>query len=248
MLVNLGRLYDLQRFYRLLEGHEHRLGGKRKLGNCNGRMAWPQRGVYFFFEPEEIRSDSGTGLRVVRVGTHALKEGSRTTLWTRMSQHRGVSRTGGGNHRGSVFRQHVGTAIMAQNPTLPCSTWGEGRTAKREIRDQEHELEVQASQVIGAMPFLWLGVEDPAGSESFRGYIERNSIALLSNYCKPALDPPSEAWLGTSCKAERVRASGLWNHRHVDELYSPDFLDVLERLVSSGVTSSLRQTADQEGA
>ena len=29
-----------------------------------------------------------------------------------------------------------------------------------------------------------------------RGYIERNAIALLSNYGKPAIDPPSPGWLG----------------------------------------------------
>ena len=33
-------------------------------------MYWPQRGVYFFMEDGEERSDSGSGLRIVRVGTH----------------------------------------------------------------------------------------------------------------------------------------------------------------------------------
>jgi hypothetical protein len=31
------------------------------------------------------------------------------------------------------------------------------------------------------MPFVWLSLGDEASSESRRGYIERNSIALLSN-------------------------------------------------------------------
>ena len=30
-------------------------------------------------------------LRIVRVGTHGLKTGSRSTLWGRLSQHRGTS-------------------------------------------------------------------------------------------------------------------------------------------------------------
>jgi hypothetical protein len=63
-------------------------------------MVWPKRGVYFFFETGESRSDSGSGPRVVRVGTHALREGSRAKLWTRLSQHQGTITTGGGNHRG----------------------------------------------------------------------------------------------------------------------------------------------------
>jgi hypothetical protein len=82
------------------------------------------------------------------------------------------------------------------------------------------------------MPFLWLAVEDAPGPESLRGYIERNAIALLSNYKRPALDPASAAWLGHSCDRERVRASGLWNSNHVEESYDPAFLETLSKLVS----------------
>jgi hypothetical protein len=52
-------------------------------------MKWPARGVYFFREAGESRSDTGEGLRVVRVGTHALKAGGSTTLWSPLSTHRG---------------------------------------------------------------------------------------------------------------------------------------------------------------
>jgi hypothetical protein len=30
---------------------------------------------------------------------------------------------------------------------------------------------------------------------------------------------------------ERVRQSGLWNNRHVDETYDPRFLDVFESIL-----------------
>ena len=63
-------------------------------------MSWPKRGVHFFREPGEVRTDSGTGPRVVHVGTHALKAGSQTKLWDRLSQHRGAKRSGIGNHTG----------------------------------------------------------------------------------------------------------------------------------------------------
>ena len=46
------------------------------------------------------------------------------------------------------------------------------------------------STVIGAMPFLWLAVDDEPGAESLRGDIERNAIALLSNFGKQPVDPP----------------------------------------------------------
>ena len=43
-------------------------------------------------EDGEVRSDSGTGPRIVRVGTHALTEGSGTKLRTRLSQHHGQTK------------------------------------------------------------------------------------------------------------------------------------------------------------
>jgi hypothetical protein len=95
-----GREQHLKLFYDLLDDLEQSLGGARVLSQCDGRMGWPQRGVYLFREPGENRSDTGLGPRIVRVGTHALKTGSGTKLWTRLSQHRGQARSGGGNHRG----------------------------------------------------------------------------------------------------------------------------------------------------
>jgi len=191
MTVSDDRLHDLIRFYEILDVLAERIGGPRTLAECTGRMRWPERGVYFFQEYGENRSDSGTGLRIVRVGTHALKTGHRTTLWKRLSQHRGAARTGIGNHRGSIFRQLVGTALSATNKMM-VPTWGQGRFAPKHIREKEKPLEKLVSRTIGQMPFLWLDVPDPPGPESLRGYIERNAIALLSNYNRPVLDPPSE--------------------------------------------------------
>ena len=84
------RLADTRRFYDLLDRLEGRIGGRGMLSDCNGRMNWPNRGVYFFCEAGEVRSGSGAGLRVVRVGTHGLKAGSRSTLWKRLAQQQGI--------------------------------------------------------------------------------------------------------------------------------------------------------------
>ncbi len=81
------------------------------------------------------------------------------------------------------------------------------------------------------MPFLWLDINDEPGPDSLRGNIERNAIALLSNYGKMSLDPPSPTWLGQFCNRPLVRESGLWNQNHVAERYDPAFLDSLEELV-----------------
>ena len=174
-------LSHLQTFYSLLGQLEEQAGGPRKLDNCSGIMSWAKRGVYFFREPNEDRSDTGAGSRIVRVGTHALKLGSSTTLWTRLSQHRGQKKTGGGNHRGSIFRLLIGASLIEER-RLEFPTWGEGSTASSEIRASEVALECEVSRVIGAMPFLWLAIEDEPGPGSLRGYIERNAIALLSNF------------------------------------------------------------------
>jgi hypothetical protein len=206
-------------------------------------MDWPARGIYFFFEDGEERDESGIGLRVVRVGTHALKLGSRTSLWNRLSQHRGTEKIGGGNHRGSIFRLIVGAAVKRRDILVEPGSWGVGSdlsTAARKsgtdrdaIRRAEVELEITVSDHIRAMPFLWLPIDDPAGPDSLRGLIERNSIALLSNSGHDALDPSSEAWLGRHSDRERIRRSGLWNSNHVDEIHDPKFLPQLESLIES---------------
>ncbi len=81
----MDRHADLIRLYEALGSLEAILGGRHTLADSDGRMIWPARGVYFFFEPGEARSDTGVGPRVVRVGTHALKASSRTSLWQRLS-------------------------------------------------------------------------------------------------------------------------------------------------------------------
>ncbi len=231
------RLRDLRRFYELLSDLESRLGGARNLEDCSGRDGWPTRGVYFFFENGELRDHTGQGQRVVRVGTHALKSGSRTKIWTRLSQHKGVQKTGGGNHRGSIFRLIVGSAL-ANRDGLDYPTWGKGSSAPRETRNGEIDLERVVSKEVGAMPFLWLEIDDEPQPESLRGYIERNSIALLSNFDKNTLDPPSDNWLGNFSDRKLVRRSGLWNSRHVNDSYERDFLDIFEKMILGGAGKS----------
>lgn len=241
----MSRLTDLLRFYEALQRLGQGLGGYRHLAHCQGRMGWPSRGVYFFFESEELRHESGEGSRVTRVGTHALKEGSRSTLWERLSQHRGQAASRAGNHRGSIFRLLVGEALLLGDGAETLSSWGRGgdpgEAAKRLgrtrewVKTEELPLERRVSERIGAMPFLWLDIDDSPGPGSLRGYIERNAIGLLSNHNKPALDAPSPGWLGFCCSRERVRLSGLWNNNHVEDDYDPEFLNVLDRLVSKTI-------------
>ena len=242
---------DTARFYTLLARIEEKVGGRRRLAECDGGMDWPERGVYFFFEPGERRKHSGEGDRVVRVGTHALKTGSRTSLWSRLSQHRGRASTGIGNHRGSVFRGLVGRALARRGDCPLPPTWKRGTDDPRnrsgttstvarqfgmtraQVAADEADLERRVTAHIGRMPFLWLSVPDAPGPESARGRVERGAIGLLSHYTAPADDPPSAQWLGNHSDRERIRESGLWNSNHVDEPYDPAFLDEMERLIAA---------------
>ena len=119
---------DTQRFYDRLEG---RFGGRRVLADCIGGMNWRNRGIYFFCEAGEARSRSGAGLQVVRVGTHGLKAGSRSTLWKRLAQHRGTARDSGGNHRGSIFRLLIGIALAQQQGIDSAAILGRRRRSRR---------------------------------------------------------------------------------------------------------------------
>ena len=236
----MSRLADLERFYALIDRLSSRLGGTRTLADLRGFHDWPPRGVYFFFEPGEVRHESGEGLRIVRVGTHALGDGSRSTLRQRLGQHRGGN-TGGGNHRGSIFRLLIGQALLARGGLPPCPSWGVKSDAakacealgidRRTLATAEAPVEQAVSRHIAAMPFLWLDIGDEPGPESLRAFTEGNAIALLSNQERASLEPASPGWLGHSSDRPRVRGSGLWNQQHVDKTHDPTFLEALEKLI-----------------
>jgi hypothetical protein len=224
---------DVDRFYRSLAELSEASGGARALSTCTGRMEWPVRGVYFIFEPGEMRAD-GVTHRVVRVGTHALGPSS-STLWGRISQHRGVhggSTPGGGNHRGSVFRRHVGSALLTSGdwPSSIAATWGVGNNAIQETKKVEYPLERAVSERIGEMSVICLPVNDPPSRTSLRGIVERGSIGLLSRAARESIDIPSLRWLGHSSDRESIRSSGLWNVNHTDDGYDESFLTVLTNL------------------
>jgi hypothetical protein len=243
----MDRLDALRKLYDSLEHLKSRCGGMLTLSSCHGRLKWPERGIYFFFEPGEVRRESGDGPRVVRVGTHALTTTSKTSLWRRLSQHAGRKKSGGGNHRGSIFRLLVGEAMMRRDGLQEPASWGVkgDLTAAAEklgwqasdLRVSERPLEQAVSEYIGRLPFLIAAAEDTAGPSSARGFIERNAIALLSNYGRSPIDPPSSGWLGNWSTRDRVKGSGLWNNKHVDEEWSPELLTALDQCISR--TSSI---------
>jgi hypothetical protein len=221
MTQSLDRFYDLIGLLAALPGQ-----GK-PLREYTGRQPWPERGVYFFLEPGESRTDRSAS-RVVRVGTHAIAKGAKSRLWGRLRAHRG-SIDGRGNHRGSIFRSHVGAALLRRDGAL-LHTWGVGQSAARSVRDGEIDHEKRVSAHIGSMPITWVAVPDPPGPHSARALIERNSIALISNRLDP-IDTPGEDWLGSNSERAEIKRSGLWNLNHVTDHCDGTFLDLFAELV-----------------
>ena len=207
---------DLERFYSILSKLEK-------------PTSIPQQGVYLFFEPNELRCNQ-LSPRVVRVGTHALNHCAKSTLQNRLKSHIG-HRDGGGNHRVSVFRRHIGACIIKKEK-IDCPHWGKRFKPDRQTKAQIDLIERKVSAYIGNMTFLCVAVIDNLGPDSLRAYFERNMIGLLSNHQEP-LDPPSSQWLGHHSTSIEIRKSGLWNKNFVNHAYDEAFLDILEQHIKA---------------
>jgi hypothetical protein len=218
-----------ENFYHIMRRLYEAQKGGRRIRECTGKMLWPARGVYFVTEDQPAPTPHGMP-RITRVGTHAVSSGSRTSLWDRLSTHRGTE-SGGGSHRSSIFRLHVGRALMNLEHTVHWpDTWSKGQSASSSVRNSETTLERLVSRTIGDMKLLWLNVPGSAGPASDRAYIERNAIALLSRsvLLSPIL---KRSWLGNHSGDWRIAASGLWNLDHLFIRPDPAFLDILQSYV-----------------
>lgn len=230
--MTVERREALDQLYGAIDRLRAQLGGARRLEHATGDSGWPEQGIYLFFEDGELREDGLTS-RVVHVGAPALTATSRTALWQRLSQHRGqVAGTspGGGNHRGSALRYHVGTALIAREGWPEAAqAWGKGSRVGPDIRAREAELERATSQVIRRMPLLWLDVAEQAD----RARIVRDVTALLSNADRDTVDPPSPRWLGHHAERSEIRRSGLWNVDHVGDQPTGEGLARFQELVDA---------------
>jgi hypothetical protein len=190
----------------------------------------PKQGVYFFFDDSEPTTFSTSIPRLVRIGTHGVSAGSVATLRNRLRTHLGT-RAGAGNHRASVFRLHVGRAIIERDlleNDFP--SWGKGQSASKEITEREAPLEAKVSEYIGDLRVLFVPVLDTAGTGSMRATIERQFISMFTeNLC--AIEESSPTWLGRFSDKPSIRDSGLWNIRDVGSEYDPKFIPLLDGLV-----------------
>jgi len=247
-LSAMSRLGDLVHFYSLMDELEQKLGGAKKLYDCKQGIDWPVWGIYFFREEGEFRCltslathqlhTTNRKLRITRVGRHNISRYSGSNLWSRLQGHyKGSYRKSFGNHRKSVFRKHVGAALIRRDQ-LESPSWGKSLanvSDPGQIRRAELPLERDVDSLLGEMEVLWLEVNDMPSYEDFKALcdaIKQHSIALLSNFAKLPLDTPSQEWLGNFNPNYDLRTSGLWNQKYVWSKYDPNFLNTLEGLIA----------------
>jgi len=162
----------------------------------------PTDAIYFFLElGETVQVASQTVDRVVRVGTHRRDGRFRG----RIRQHYGAVGSLTGNKNSSVFRKHVGGAVLRKrNP-------GDARLLEWLMQNAPTftEVEQAVSQILhDIFTFACIQVDDAEERLS----LERGLIGLLAQY---PVGQPSCGWLGHHAAAQAVRASGLWNTQHV---------------------------------
>ncbi|WP_158666128.1 DUF6884 domain-containing protein [Pseudomonas sp. SWI36] len=190
----------------------------------------PKRGVYVFLDPRE-QNFLNAGPRIVRVGTHAVSSESKSTLRTRLRSHFGQI-DGGGNHRGSIFRLHVGRALLeSQKLGHKYSTWGDGQHASGEIREKEIELEKEVSGYLSNLEVFIIPIDDEPSKDSLRAHVETQLIALCTEDFEK-IDETAMDWLGKSSPMLPIVKSGLWNLRDVSKKYNPNDLGSVDHIIS----------------
>jgi hypothetical protein len=177
----------------------------------------PRNAIYFFYEEGEFcRHFDVIRPRIVRVGTH--REQNRFP--SRIRQHFG------GNKNGSVFRKHLGGAVLRRrNPDdFRLDKW-----LKQDTPTFKEVEELVTNKLAADFTFKCIAVED----KKERLDLEERLIATLAK-C-PGCEPSME-WLGHYAASEEIRQSGLWNVQHV---YS-------NKRMTQQYLSKLRELAHQE--
>jgi hypothetical protein len=226
---------ELQRLYEETETLRQRIDGPYYLSDVSADGNWPDRGIYIFFDPNTDFSSPSDQWCISRIGTVGDCKGSSATLWERLRAHRGTKRgqyQNGGNHRGSVFRRHVGEALIRQdNLENEYPHWGVPHRSLSDdidtqtLRKGEHPLEQQVSHYIRSLPFLWIDVPGEPGPDCERAMLEKNLIGLVAHGRKTVPGLIRNDWLGRSAAEASITRTGLWNLDHTAGLFDRNVID-----------------------
>lgn len=212
------RVSDLRTLYSHIA--EARKRGQTFLLGELAERTLPERGVYIFLDASE-QSAWSRGPRIVRVGTHGVSLGSKSSLRNRLRNHLGPSH-GIGSHRGSIFRLHVGRAMLEaggrNEPEVP--SWGVGQQAPKPVPDLEIALERRVTDYLRQLEVFVFAIDDPASKTSLRAVAETQLIGLMTAG-GVGLEAMSDRWLGNHSPVASIRQTGLWNVRDVGAPYRP---------------------------
>jgi hypothetical protein len=162
-----------------------------------------KNGIYILFEKGEKTKDGMN--RVVRVGINEKQD----RFLNRINDHFT------GNHRGSVFRKHIGRAILTKTNRgsyLPIWNLTNKQVAlKRDTINwaKENEIEKEVSAFIEEY-FTFSIVQ--INKEVQRMDLE---VKLISSLAFEAFNLPSKNWLGHFHPDLKIQQSGLWNIQHL---------------------------------
>lgn len=179
------------------------------------KNALPLNGIYIFYEKGETCPLGGIETdRIVRIGTHK----SDGRFAGRIRQHYGQVNSLRGNKNSSVFRKHVGSALIIRNDPkdIRLKDWitQDGPTYM--------EIEEQVSRELrNNFTFVCFSVD----TREERLDIESGLIALLAQL---PLGQPSDNWLGKYATSPDISRSGLWNTQHIGS--TPLSITQLQRL------------------
>lgn len=211
------RLRDLKALYQWIEGT--RASGQVFSFRSLAEQHLPKQGVYIFLDPREPNF-TGAGPRIVRIGTHAVSRGSKASLRGRLRNHLGPA-TEVGNHRGSIFRLHVGRALLESSGGHHLlATWGDGQDAALDVKAAEAQHEIMVSRYLQELEVALIAILDEPNKDSLRAIVEAQLIALCTEDMQP-IDRPTSDWLGRHSPVAQIKESGLWNIRGVGGSYDP---------------------------
>ncbi len=180
----------------------------------------PYCGIYFFYEEGEFWGHGGRKPRIVRIGS--CRDGN---FQSRISEHYLLDerKMNFDSHQSapkdrSIFRQHLGRALLAKQKSNYSVMWKKNFTTPKErmsfghLRDinLEKSLERQITKKIReTLSFRFIEINNQMGGSG----LESRSIATVAQCgeCKA-----SPEWLGLFSPIERIRTSGLWNVHYTD--------------------------------
>jgi len=185
----------------------------------------PMNGIYFFYEEGELCDHTGLKPRIVRVGTH--RDGN---FRTRISEHflpdeRKMKFTADqpAPHDRSIFRKHVGRALLNKAGDPYLSVWElefttrKARDAARHLRNVQKEVEIEreVTQILRqTFCFRFIEIPEQANRMGAQG-LESAIIATVAR-CQVCAGSPK--WLGIYAPNSKIRESGLWNIQHLNSL------------------------------